>query len=112
LFKTSESVKKLISTSEGFKLLNRHSSKVSDFDLVAFRLVSTSLFSLVYTITTPDGPVALRMDFYAFERKLTLSDIRVTHKWDNMLRLIDRATQLPAALSIGIKPNHPGPDQK
>ena len=79
---------------------SRRDREIASADFVGFRLVSTTVVSLLYVMVTRDGPVAVRIDAYSFKKDLHISQIHITRKWDEMMRLVDSVRLLPATMEL------------
>jgi len=120
MFETKESVKRALEKSAELKYLKAHIAEVASLDFVGFRMVSTTVISFLYVMTTREGPVAVRIDSYSFGKKLVVSQIRMTREWEEMMRLVDSVKQLPASMEFKMeskpepveKPRTPQPDVK
>ncbi len=110
LVETKAKVKAVIEKSEDFKYLKVHQPEIPSIDLIGYRYVSNTVVSLLYSVTTKDGPVAIRMDFYTFENNAVVAQIRLTREWDEILALVDTLRQLPGPVEFPVKRTKPSGD--
>ena len=97
---TKDSAKKFIEKSPELKYLKANFADIPNVDFIGFRLVSTTISSYLYVMTTRDGPVAVRVDCFAFKNKFYLSQIHITRQWDEIMKMADSVRLLSASMEI------------
>jgi hypothetical protein len=103
VFELKDPIKRSLEKSEDLKFLKARAADVASVDFVGYRLISTDILSLLYVLMTRDGPVVVRLDFYSFDKKLHMIQMRTARQWDEMMQLIDSVRELPASLEFKIE---------
>ena len=100
LIETQTAAKRFVESSADLKYLRGNSADISGVDFIGFRMVSTTIVSFLYVTTTQDGPVAISVNTFSFKSKWHVSEIRITRKWDDIVKNADSVRLLPATLGI------------
>lgn len=100
MIETSEELQEELSKSERMRELVEVTQGIDAIDLVAFRFYSTTVISLGYLVTTENGPAAVRLNIYTPGNKAVLHSCEIATEWDDMDRMLDSLTALPATLNL------------
>ncbi len=103
LIKTSDELRKHLAESPEIRNIVDITKGTSAIDLVGYRFYSTTVVTLVDLITTPKGPLCIRMNLYTSGKVVSLQSLSITTSWLEMDDIMDRVTQLPATLNLQLK---------
>jgi hypothetical protein len=100
LIQTQDPVKRFIDKSADLKYLTANAADIPSMDLIGFRMLSTTVVTFLYVLTTRDGPVAVRVDAFSFNKKFYISDIRIARQRDEIMKMADGVRLLPASMEL------------
>jgi hypothetical protein len=103
LIPTQDPVKRFINKSADLKYLKANASDIPSMDLIGFRMLSTTIVTFAYVLTTRDGPVAVRVDAFSFNKKFYISELRIIRQRDEILKMADSVRLLPASMELKFK---------
>jgi hypothetical protein len=73
-----------------------------ELNLIGGRMLGNSVGTLLFTISTQEGPVAFKIFHYGFDKDIYIGRLDVTDDWDEIERLAATVDPLPQPVTVNL----------